>query len=81
LNHPLPQFNLPGNSDESLNVSKTTFMTENSASECSALKLGAALSQVAIHGISPTNTNATTTGKQAFKTGQRTLLFALKCYF
>jgi hypothetical protein len=56
-------------------------MTENSASECSALNLGAAPCQVAIHGISPTNTNATITGKPAFKTGQRTLLFAVKYYF
>jgi hypothetical protein len=81
LNHPLPQFGLAGTSDESLNFNKTTFMTENSPAECSALNLGAAPCQVTIHGISPTNTNATTTGKPAFKIGQRSLLFALKYYF
>ena len=31
--------------------------------------------------ISPTRTNPTTTAKPAFKTGQRTLHFALKYYF
>ena len=82
LNHPLPQFNLAGNSDESLNFNKTSFMTEDDPTECALLNNGAsAPCQVTIHGISPTNTNKTTTGKPAFKTGQRTLLFAVKCYF
>jgi hypothetical protein len=31
--------------------------------------------------IAPTNTNGTTTGKPAFKTGQRVLTFAAKFYF
>jgi hypothetical protein len=82
LNHPLPEFGVAGTSDESLNFNSTTTMTENSASECALLNNGAsAPCQVTIHGISPTNTNATTTGKPAFKIGQRTLLFALKYYF
>jgi hypothetical protein len=34
-----------------------------------------------VQGISPFNTNATTTGKPAFKTGSRQLLFAVKYYF
>jgi hypothetical protein len=31
--------------------------------------------------LSPTNTNATTTGTPAFKTGSRQVTFALKYYF
>jgi Carboxypeptidase regulatory-like domain len=83
LNHPLPQFGLAGTADESLNFNSTTYMTESNASECQLLN-GASASapcQVAIHGISPTNTNTSTTGKPAFKTGSRSLLFALKYYF
>jgi hypothetical protein len=34
-----------------------------------------------IHSISPTNTNPTTTGKPAFKNGQRVLTFSAKFYF
>jgi hypothetical protein len=82
LNHPLPQFGLAGTSDESLNFNSTSTMTENSASECALLNNGAsAPCQVTVHGISPTNTNTSTTGKPAFKVGQRSLLFALKYYF
>jgi hypothetical protein len=57
LNHPLPQFGLAGNGDQSLNFSGP----------------GNTLSQ--------TNTNATTTGKPAFKIGSRQVTFALKYYF
>ena len=32
-------------------------------------------------GISPTNTNLSTTGKPTFKTGSRTLLFSVKYFF
>ncbi len=83
LNHPLPQFGLAGTSDESLNFNQRTLMTENSLSECQLLVNASATApcQVPIQSISPTNTNNTTTGKPAFKTGQRTLLFALKYYF
>jgi hypothetical protein len=82
LNHPLAQFGLAGNSDETLNFTRTSFMTENNASECALLNNGAAAPcQVKITSISPTNTNPTTTGKPAFKTGQRIMLFALKYYF
>jgi len=35
----------------------------------------------AVHSIANTNTNPTTTGKPAFKTGQRTMLFSAKFYF
>src|SRR5581483_6843765 len=57
LNHPLPQFGLAGNSDETLNFAP------NSTT------------------LSQTNVNATTTGKPGFKTGQRTIQFAVKYYF
>lgn len=83
LNHPLPQFGLAGTSDNALNFTSHTFMTENSLSECQLLLNSSATApcQVPITGISPTNTNTTTTGKPAFKNGQRSLLFALKYYF
>jgi hypothetical protein len=81
LNHPLYQFGLAGNADQALNFTQTSYMTENSASECQLLTSTAAPCQVKITGISPTNTNLSTTGKPAFKTGQRVLTFALKYYF
>jgi hypothetical protein len=37
--------------------------------------------QIPTVGLSQVNTNTTTTGKPAFKTGSRSLLFALKYYF
>lgn len=84
LNHPLSQFGLAGTADESLNFNTVgQTMTENSLSECQLLINASATApcQVPIHGISPTNTNVNTTGKPSFKTGQRTMLFALKYYF
>ena len=83
LNHPLSQFGLAGTADESLNFTSHTFMTENSLSECQLLINASATApcQVPITGISPTNTNVNTTGKPAFKNGQRSVLFAVKYYF
>ena len=83
LNHPLPQFNLAGTADNSLNFTSTSFMTENSLSECQLLNGNTATApcQVKITGISPTNTNTNTTGKPAFKTGSRQITFAFKYYF
>jgi hypothetical protein len=83
LNHPLAQFNLAGNADNSLNFTKTSFMTENSQSECQLLNGSSsnAPCQVKITGISPTNTNTNTTGKPAFKTGSRQITFAFKYFF
>ena len=83
LNHPLAQFNLAGNSDNNLNFTSTSFMTENSLSECQLLNgaSSAAPCQVKITGISPTNTNTNTTGKPGFKTGSRQITFAFKYYF
>lgn len=83
LNHPIPQFGLAGTNDEKLDFTKTSFMTENTLSECQLLNGASATApcQVKITGISPINTNASLTGKPAFKTGQRVLTFALKYYF
>jgi hypothetical protein len=81
LNHPLAQFNLAGSADNSLNFTSTSFMTENSQSECQLLNSSNAPCQVKITGISPTNTNNATTGKPAFKTGSRQITFAFKYFF
>jgi Carboxypeptidase regulatory-like domain/TonB-dependent Receptor Plug Domain len=88
LNHPLPQFNLTGNnSDDSLNFTQPGTFSENNQAECNLLISHAAGSNVTTPctintvGLSTVNTNPTTTGKPAFKTGSRSLLFALKYYF
>jgi hypothetical protein len=83
LNHPLPQFGLAGTTDETINLTNHYTMTENSLAECQLLVSSTATApcQVPLVGIAPSNTNPTTTGKPAFKTGQRTLLFSAKFYF
>lgn len=83
LNHPLPQFGLAGTTDEMINLTNNYTMTENNLAECQLLISASATApcQVPIQGIAASNTNATTTGKPAFKTGQRTLLFSGKFYF
>jgi len=89
LNHPLGQFGLAGTSDETLNFTKSYTFTENSQAECNLLMPlpgtpqppTKAPCQVPVTGLSQLNTNPTTTGKPAFKTGNRSLLFALKYYF
>jgi len=83
LNHPLPQFGLAGIGDEQLNFTNNYHITENSPQECHLLNGASATApcQVAVQGLSQTNTNPLTTGKPGFKTGSRSLLFALKYYF
>ena len=87
LNHPLPQFDLAGISDEQLNFTKNGTFTETNQAECNLLiSHGAGTNvttpcQIPTVGLSQVNTNTTTTGKPAFKTGSRSLLFALKYYF
>jgi hypothetical protein len=86
LNHPLPQFGLAGISDQQLNFQKNYTFQENSQAECNLLMPSSSgptptPCNVPVVGLSQTNTNATTTGKPAFKTGSRSLLFALKYYF
>jgi hypothetical protein len=74
VNHPLRQFGLAGNSDISLNFQQTSPAT------CAGCvdSTGKALNVVS---ISPTNTNTTTTGTPAFKTGSRLVTLAVKFYF
>ncbi len=83
LNHPLYQFGLAGIGDEQLNFTRNYQITENSQQECYLLngKTSIAPCQVAVQGLSQTNTNPLTTGRPGFKTGSRSLLFALKYYF
>ena len=69
LNHPLGQFGLAGNSDNSLNFQQTTPAT---CTGCAGLN---------VVSIAPTNQNATTNGAPAFKTGSRFVTLALKYYF
>lgn len=83
LNHPLYQFGLAGTGDENINLANNTTMTENNLSECQLLVGASATApcQVPIQGIATSNTNATTTGKPGFKTGQRVVTFSAKFYF
>lgn len=83
LNHPLYQFGLAGTGDENINLTNNTTMTENNLSECQLLVGASATApcQVPIQGIAASNTNATTTGKPGFKTGQRVVTFSAKFYF
>ncbi len=83
LNHPLPQFGLSGIGDEQLNFTSHGTFVENNQQECTLLAGKGALAPCNIQttGLSQTNTNTQTTGKPGFKTGSRSLLFALKYYF
>ena len=74
LNHPLGQFGLANNSDESLNFTKTSPATCAGCVNSSGTPL-------TVTSLSPTNTNATTTGTPAFKTGSRFLTVSAKYYF
>ncbi len=74
LNHPLAQFGLANNSDESISFVGTTNAT---CSGCVDQKGN----PLQVTYLSPTNTNATTTGKPAFKTGSRFVTLAAKFYF
>jgi hypothetical protein len=75
LNHPLPQFGLAGNSDQSLNFDQQT-------PNVSVANVNTGVTDsVTVHALAQTNQNVNTTGKPAFKTGSRTLTFALKYFF
>jgi len=69
LNHPLGQFGLAGNSDNSLNFQQTTAAT---CTGCAGLNV---VSQAL------TNQNTLTTGAPAFKAGSRFVTLAAKYYF
>jgi len=91
LNHPLGQFGLAGNSDEALGFSANNPYqisgTANGSAGNECAFLNAAVNPttgnctVNVTSISQTNTNTSLTGKPAFKTGSRQLLFAVKYYF
>jgi hypothetical protein len=89
LNHPLGQFGLAGNSDSSLNftdnytVQIPSTKIGSSGNECAFLNATVTNGSctISVTGLSPTNTNTSLTGKPAFKTGSRQLLFAVKYYF
>jgi len=93
LNHPLYQFGLAGTGDELLNFTHNYTFMENNQAECNLLlprpspgggappPPTATPCAVPVQGLSQTNTNPGTTGTPAFKTGSRSLLFALKYYF
>jgi hypothetical protein len=78
LNHPLGQFGLAGTGDESLNFQQTTAAT---CAGCFTVNQGGGTTPISVVSVSPTNTNPTTTGTPAFKTGSRFLTVAAKYYF
>jgi hypothetical protein len=89
LNHPLGQFGLAGTSDEALGFTHTYTVpisgtaTGSTGNECGFLGLTVVngVCNATVTGLSQTNTNTSLTGKPAFKTGSRQLLFAIKYYF
>jgi hypothetical protein len=95
LNHPLPQFGLAGTADETINLQQNSTVQVPLASTTGGNGNGngcqwiggttnaqnAALCDVSVHSISPTNTSNSMTGKPGFKVGQRVLTFAAKFYF
>lgn len=74
LNHPLRQFGLANQSDESLNFTQTAPATCSGCVNSSGAPL-------TVTSLSPTNTNTSTTGFPAFKTGSRFVTLAAKYYF
>ncbi len=74
LNHPLRQFGLANTSDEEISF----IGTSNATCAACVTSSGAPLQ---VQYLSPTNTNTTTTGTPAFKTGQRIVTLATKFYF
>ena len=94
LNHPLGQFGLAGNSDQSLSFTQTypvvlnDVTTTNGGSQdplgqCHAAGLTAVNGTCTYMAtrLSRGNTNGLLTGSPKFKTGSRQLTFALKYYF
>jgi hypothetical protein len=96
LNHPLNQFGLAGISDQELNFTNhydygiSTAAMGSNGTQCDFLASKGMLDtaagtsttcQAKVTGISQTNTNPSTNGIPKFKTGSRTLTFAVKYYF
>ncbi len=89
LNHPLSQFGLAGNADQEISFTDNYTVpimasaTGSAGNECAFLNAPVkhGVCQASVTGISPYNTNASTTGTPRFKTGSRTLNFAVKYFF
>jgi len=90
LNHPLGQFGLAGTGDEAVSfthdytVPISGTAVGSSGNECAFLNVAVGSDgncHPTVTGISQTNTNTSLTGKPAFKTGSRQVLFAVKYYF
>jgi hypothetical protein len=91
INHPLGQFGLAGTSDEALGFTNSSPLTISNTKmgsqgpECAFLGVTVNTTTnsctVTVTSLSQTNTNTSLTGKPAFKTGSRQLLFAVKYYF
>jgi hypothetical protein len=97
LNHPLSQFGLAGNSDETLSFIQNGSQFISSAgsgsagNECTyalannpgttSVAGGCMVPTIAIPAPGTPNNSATTTGIPKFKTGSRTLLFSVKYFF
>jgi hypothetical protein len=78
LNHPLKEFGLAGDGDESISFVKNSPAT---CSGCTSTNSSGATVPLTVTSISPTNTNPTTTGVPAFETGFRFVTLAAKYYF
>jgi hypothetical protein len=90
LNHPLNEFGLAGTGDEALNFTGHTSLSipgnavnQLGGNTCAFLNLTVTGGSCTYTETtqSQTNTNTQLTGKPAFKTGSRQLLFAFKYYF
>jgi hypothetical protein len=96
LNHPLRQFGLAGISDQELQFTRhydypiSTLALGSAGNECNFLAGkgmldvsagNAQFCQAKVTGIATTNQNLSTNGIPKFKTGSRTLTFAVKYYF
>jgi hypothetical protein len=93
LNHPLSQFGLAGNSDQSLSFTQNYPVVLNNTTvaqassdplgQCDYLNLPQTNGTCTANAtkLSLTNTNQSLTDKPKFKTGSSQLTFALKYYF
>ncbi len=82
LNHPLRQFGLANQTDESLNFTQQTAATCATCFTTSTSATGVVTkTPLTVTSLSPTNTNTLTTGTPAFKTGSRFVTLAAKFYF
>ena len=78
LNHPLHQFGLANSSDQNIVLTQTVNAT---CAGCYTVNSNGTHTPLTVTSLSPTNTNGTTTGSPAFKTGSRFVTLAAKFYF